>query len=149
MFSNTSIPITKVEIETIGLELGITFPNSFIEHYMINNGGIPSEPFFYSEKTDTETEIQIFSPIKYNFSNIDIRTVEEKYELFKNKSTLMSGYLPFANDYGSNQICIHLDSGEIYIVYMDMGELNSECFRYLAKDFDEFLSGLSGESIDG
>lgn len=60
----------------------------------------------------------------------------------------MSGYLPFANDYGSNQICVSLDNGEIYIVYMDIGELSSECFKYLAKDFNEFLSGLSDESID-
>jgi len=148
LFSNTSRPITKADIEAIELELGITLPNSFIEHYLVHNGGIPSEPFFYSEKTDIETEIQIFSPIKYKFSSIDIKTVEEKYAFFKKKSMLMSSYLPFANDHGSNQICINLDNNKVYIVYMDIGELNSKCFKYLANDFNEFLSGLSDESID-
>lgn len=149
MFSNTSRPITKAELKAIELELGITFPNSFAEHYLLYNGGIPSEAFFYSEKTDIETEIQIFSPIKYKFSNIDIRTVEEKYALFKKKSMLMSDYLPFANDYGSNQICINLKDNKVYIVYMDIGELTQKCFKYLANDFDEFINGLSSESIDG
>ena len=148
MFSNTSRSITKAELKAIELELGITFPHSFVEHYLLYNGGIPSETFFYSEITDIETEIQIFSPIKYKFNNIDIRTVEEKYELFKKKSILMSDYLPFANDYGSNQICISLKDNKVYIVYMDMGELSQECFKYLANDFDEFINGLSCESID-
>lgn len=148
LFSNTSRPITKTEIKAIELELGITLPNSFIEHYLVYNGGIPSKSFFYSEKTDIETEIQIFSPIKYKFSNIDIKTVEEKYVFFKKKSMLMSSYLPFANDHGSNQICINLDNNKVYIVYMDIGELNQKCFKYLANDFNEFLSGLSDESID-
>lgn len=69
MFSNTSRPVTKADIEAIQLDIGITFPNSFIEHYLTYNGGIPYKPYFYSEKTDTETEIQIFAPIKYKFSN--------------------------------------------------------------------------------
>lgn len=31
---------------------------------------------------------------------------------------------------------------------MDMGEINLKCFKFLASDFNEFLSGLSEESID-
>lgn len=115
MFSNTGRPITKSEIKTIELELGITFPNDFIEHYLVYNGGIPSLPFFYSE-TDIETEIQVFSPIKYKINN-NIKTVEEKYAFFKERSMLMSEFLPFANDYGSNQICINLKSNNIYCLH--------------------------------
>lgn len=148
LFENTSKPITKAEIKAIELELGILIPNSFVEHYLEYNGGIPSKPFFYSEKTDIETEIQTFSPIKNKFSNIDLKTVEEKYMHFRKKSSIMSAYLPFANDYGSNQICINLNNGKIYIVYMDIGELSQKCFKYLANDFSEFLCGLSDESID-
>ena len=147
MFSNTSRAITKAEVEAIESELGITFPNSFIEHYLVYNGGIPSKPYFYSEESDIETRIQIFSPIKYKFSN-RIRTVEEKYAFFKTKSKSMSVYLPFANDYGANPIYINLNNNNVYIVYMDIGELREECFQFLANDFDEFLSGLSEESID-
>lgn len=148
MFSNTSRPLTREEIETMGSELGITLPDSFVEHYLAYNGGVPSKPYYYSEEEDVETEIQIFSPIKYGFDNLNLRTVEQKYVLFKEKSRLMCRYLPFANDYGSNQVCINLDNGKVYIVYMDNGELDEKCFQLLADDFTEFLDGLSEESID-
>ncbi len=148
MFDNTSRLLTREEIGAIESELGITLPDSFVEHYLAFNGGIPSKPYFYSEEEDVETGIQIFSPIKYCFDNLNLKTVEQKYVFFKEKSKLMCRYLPFANDYGSNQICMNLDNGKIYIVYMDKGELDQECFQYLANDFTEFLDGLSEESID-
>lgn len=148
MFSNMSRSLRREEIEAIESELGITLPDSFVEHYLVFNGGIPSKPYFYSEEEDVETEIQIFSPIKYCFDNLNLRTVEQKYVLFKEKSRRMCRYLPFANDYGSNQICMNLDNGKIYLVYVDIGELEQECFQYLADDFTEFLDGLSEESID-
>ena len=148
MFSDTSKPITMKEIEAIELELGIHFPQSFMEHYLSYNGGIPSKPFFYSEETGIETEVQLFLPLRYPFGNIDMKTIEEKYIFFKRKSRLMADYLPFANDYGANQICMNLHSGEIYIVYMDIGEIGQKSFKYLATDFREFLSGLSAEIID-
>lgn len=148
MLCNTSRPITIAEIKKIESDLDISLPNSFVEYYLQYNGGIPAKAFFYSEKTDIETEIQIFSPIKYKFSNLDLKTVEEKYLFFKKKSILMSDYLPFANDYGSNQICINLKNNEVYIVFMDLGEITQKSFEYLANDFDEFLNGLSSESID-
>ena len=148
MFSNTSRSITREDIEKIELNLGIKFPNNFIDHYLAYNGGVPSAPFFYSEETGIEVEIQIFSPIKYGFNDFDIKTVEEKYIFFREKAELLADYLPFANDYGSNQICINLKNNKIYICYMDMGEINLKCFKFLASDFTEFLSGLSEESID-
>ena len=148
MFDDTSKQITREEIKAIESKLGITFPDCFVEHYLQYNGGIPSEAFFYSEEEDIETEIQLFSPLKYRFQNVDVRTVEEKYELFKSKSEIMSDYLPFANDYGNNQICINLKDNKVYIVYMDLGELTQDCFKQLADDFDEFIDGLSSESIE-
>lgn len=148
LFSNISKSLTREDIETMESELGITLPDSFIDHYLVYNGGIPSKPYFYSEEEDAETAIQIFSPIKYGFKDLDLRTVEQKYVLFKEKSNVMCRYLPFANDYGSNQICINLDNGKVYIVYMDIGELDQKCFQFLANDFSEFLNGLSEESVD-
>ena len=133
MFSDISKSLTREDIETMESELGITLPDSFIDHYLVYNGGIPSKPYFYSEE-DVETEIQIFSPIKYGFKDLDLRTVEQKYILFKEN--------------GSNQICINLDNGKVYIVYMDIGELDQKCFQFLANDFSEFLNGLSEESVE-
>ena len=148
MFDKMSQAISKEEINLIESELNIVMPAKFVEHYLMFNGGIPTNPFFYSEESGTEIEIQRFSPIKYLDEGIRITTLEDKYLLFKQKSKLMSEYLPFANDYGANQICINLINGKIYIVYMDMGELTDKCFTFLANGFEEFIAGLSNESID-
>lgn len=56
-------------------------------------------------------------------------------------------YIPFANDYGANPICININNGIICIFYMEMGELSERCFKYLCSDFNTFIAGLSEYSI--
>ena len=140
MFSKTQKTITREEIDEIEKSLGITLPQELLEHYLKYNGGVPEKPCFYSEESDVEIEIQSFSPLKY--SNDDLRTLEEKYVLFKEKSDLMTRYLPFANDYGANRICIGLENGKIYVVYMDLGEITDDSVVLLADSFNEFIDGL-------
>jgi hypothetical protein len=60
----------------------------------------------------------------------------------------MTSYFPFANDYGANPICINLEDGGVYIVYMDLSELEDRCFHCLAESFLGFVEGLSEDSID-
>lgn len=148
MFDHISQDITKSEIELIEQEVGIKFPKSFIEHYVRNNGGVPENPYFYSADSDIEIEVQLFLPLKYKSLDLNIETIEHKYMLFNQKSELMKMYMPFANDYGANPICININNGVIYIVYMDMGELSERCFKYLCSDFTTFIAGLSEYSID-
>jgi len=69
--------------------------------------------------------------------------------LFKGKSPLMASYFPFANDYGANPICVNLKGGGVYIIYMDLGELEDRCFRRIAESFLEFVESLSEDSMDG
>ncbi|MCM1064041.1 MAG: SMI1/KNR4 family protein [Eubacterium sp.] len=140
MLKKTGKALTRADIAEIEVNLGLTFPADFVEHYLSCNGGIPAKPFFYSEEEDIETEIQVFLPLK---------TAEEKYLLFKGKSPLMTSYFPFANDYGSNPICVNLEDGGVYIVYMDLGELEDKCFHCLAESFPGFVAGMSEDSIDG
>jgi hypothetical protein len=148
MFDNKSKKISKAEIELIEQNLGIKFPVSFIEHYIHFNGGTPEKSYFYSEDSDIEIEVQLFLPLKYKIEEFDIDTVEHKYMLFQLKSELMKIFIPFANDYGANQICLNVNNGTIYIVYMDLGELSERCFKYLCEDFNTFVTGLSECSID-
>lgn len=148
MFKKASAALTRADIDTIETNLKLTFPKDFVEHYLSYNGGIPAKPFFYSENEDVETEIQVFLPLKYKYHDIPIKTAEEKYVLFREKSPLMNSYFPFANDYGANPICINLENGGVYIVYMDRGELEDECFICLAGSFRAFLKGLSEDSIE-
>lgn len=149
IFSKTSRVLTRADIAEAETRLGLSFPESFTRHYLKHNGGIPSKTYFYSEESDTEIEVQIFAPIQYKYSEYDqLNTVEELYILFERRSEMMSDYLPFANDHGGNPICVNVKTGEVYIAWMDLGEITQKCFRYLAKNFDEFLDGLAEESID-
>lgn len=148
MFDNISQEFTKSEIEFIEKKVGLTFPKSFIEHYVRYNGGVPASPYTYSAESDIEIEVQLFLPLKYKSPEVNIETIEHKYMLFNQKSELMKMYIPFANDYGANPVCININTGEIYIVYMDMGELSERCFKYLCNDFNTFVAGLSENSID-
>lgn len=148
-FNNASKELTRADIAEVESKLGLPFPESFTEHYLKYNGGKPSKTYFYSEESGTEIDIQIFEPIKYRYSEYDqLKTVEEKYTYFKGISELMSEYLPFANDYGGNPLCVNVKTGKVYIVWMDLGEITQRCFRYLAENFDEFIDGLAEESID-
>ena len=148
MFEKMSKALTREDIAGIEANLGFAFPEDFVEHYLSYNGGIPTKPFFYFEEEDIETEIQIFLPLKYRYCDIPIGTAEEKYLLFTGKSPLMTSYFPFANDYGANPICVNLENGGVYIVYMDLGELEDRCFCCIAESFRDFVESLSEDSIN-
>lgn len=148
MFKEVSKALTRADIAAIEVNLGLVFPEDFVEHYLLYNGGKLTKPFFYSEEEDIETEVQVFLPLKHRYCDIPIRTAEEKYLLFKGKSSLMTSYFPFANDYGDNSICVNLEDGGVYIVHMDLGKLENRCFRRLAESFRGFVEALSEDSID-
>lgn len=148
MFKEVSKALTRADIAEIEVNLGLVFPEDFVEHYLSYNGGRPTKPFFYSEEEDIETEVQVFLPLKHRYCDIPISTAEEKYLLFKGKSSLMTSYFPFANDYGANPICVNLEDRGIYIVHMDLGKLEDRCFCRLAESFQGFVEALSKDSID-
>lgn len=135
--------LAREDIAEIEVNLGLVFPEDFAAHCLSYNGGIPAKPFFYFEEDDIETEIQVFLPLKYRYCDIPIRTAEEKYLLFKGKSPLIISYFPFANDYGANPICVNLEEGGIYIVYLE-----DRCFHRIAENFRDFVESLSEDSID-
>ena len=56
---------------------------------------------------------------------------------------MIISYFPFANDYGANPICVNLEEGGIYIVYLE-----DRCFHRIAENFRDFVESLSEDSID-
>lgn len=62
MFEKMSKALTREDIAEIEANLGLAFPEDFVEHYLSYNGGISTKPFFYFEEEDIETEIQVFLP---------------------------------------------------------------------------------------
>lgn len=148
MFSDVSNMLTFNDISYLEEVFDIKLPEALFSHYLKYNGGTPMYPYFYSVNSDIEVEIQVFHPIKYKNEKFEVETIEETYLYFKEKIPIMKDYLPFANDHGSNQICINLKSQEVYIVFMDYDELTEKSFILLADNFSEFISNLSAESVE-
>ena len=53
-----------------------------------------------------------------------------------------SHYLPFAVDWGGNYFAIDLQSGNIVLLFMDLGEFTEDCVEYLAESYSEFVENL-------
>lgn len=57
--------------------------------------------------------------------------------------------LPFAMDWGGNLFCMNVETEDIYIIYLDLGEVNESngSIRFLINGFSNFLNNLE-ENID-
>jgi hypothetical protein len=45
MFEKMGKALTRADIGEIEVNLGLTFPEDFVGHYLSYNGGIPAKPF--------------------------------------------------------------------------------------------------------
>nr|WP_106781356.1 SMI1/KNR4 family protein [Lysinibacillus timonensis] len=140
MFYKCSLQLTKKDLEEIEITLGFQLPQELKDHYLQYNGGLPKKPCFFEEESGLETRVHVFLPMKYR-NNIGY-TLEEGYLDFKNREITPQKYLPFANDAGGNVFCIDLDSKQVVLIYLDLGEVNNNSIKYLANDFMEFINNL-------
>lgn len=147
MFRNTAKPITKEEILEIEHNLNVKFPLDFKSHYLNFNGGVPDNQYFYMEEYGVFLWINSFIPFKYENEKTKNWTIEKSYFNFVSKNVMPNNFIPFAADYGGNQICIDTDTKEIYIVYMDLGNPmdNPDAIRKIAPDFQNFMDNLEEE----
>ena len=148
MFSKTSTKLSVDDLKSVEIKLGLILPDQLANHYLQFNGGIPDKPVFYSEKSDIETRIQVFLPMRN--SNIKgLPTFEEMYLKLKEQITLLSRrYLPFAHDGGANPFCVDLETGNIVIIWLDIGIVDNKAIKYLANDFNDFIVNLENEEDD-
>lgn len=148
LFVNSAKSINDNDIKELEKELGIIFPNEIKKHYLKYNGGFPVKDRFYMEDYDSYTSINGFIPIKYHYENIDDWTMEEVYSNFnKTKRVLPINFIAFASDYGGNKFCIDIESENIFLVYMDLGNPieNPNAIRNICFSFDEFINSLEEE----
>ena len=143
MFINTSIAITKNDINEIEKKLNIVLPKQLAQHYMKYNGEVPEKKFLYSRISDIETSVHTFLSMKYK--NEVGYTLEDMYLHFTSKNIIPRKYLPFACDAGSNLFCINLENETIVIIWLDMGEVNESMIPVLSNDFDEFINSLEAD----
>lgn len=141
MFLDLSKKIFPSDIGDIENKLGFKLPKKLVQHYFNFNGGTTDKPLFYSEISDVEIYISAFYPIKY-FNTNDEQTLEDTYLSYRNNEIFPSNFLPFAFDWGGNQICINLDNDNIVVIWMDTGEFTNDCIEVLSNDFTEFIEKL-------
>lgn len=140
MFYKCSFQLTRKDLEEIEMLLNFQLPQELKDHYLQYNGGLPKKPCFFEENSGLETRVHVFLPIKFN-NNIGY-TLEEGYLDFKNRDIIPRKYLPFANDAGGNIFCIDLDSKQVVLIYLDLGEVTNRCIKFLANSFMDFINNL-------
>lgn len=148
MFIKCAKKITDTDLKHIETLLGFKLPDDFRLHYLKYNGGIPEKRFFYIKTYHVYVEISSFFSFKYPRDYDDSWTIEQRYIHYSKKRILPQELLPFADDLGGNYFCINLKSGEIVLVYMDLGEITTKSIRFLSNSFSDFLINLEAEGDD-
>ena len=149
MFNECAIKLTIEDIQEIENQINFNFPKDFKDHYFKYNGGISSKTYFYIEEYETFVEISSFKSIKYKTDSDDLR-IEDIYQILSiEKNIIPTNMLPFAMDWGGNLFCMNVETEDIYIIYLDLGEVNESngSIRFLINGFSNFLNNLE-ENID-
>ena len=60
MFKKMGKALTRADIAEIEINLGLTFPENFVEHYLSYNGGIPTKPFFIPKRKILKQKCKFF-----------------------------------------------------------------------------------------
>jgi cell wall assembly regulator SMI1 len=112
-FLETSPPLDLNDLKQIEDKLAIQFPEDFKSHYLLHNGGYPSNDN-YRWRTGGITGINIF----FSFKSVGHQQVEEIYEnLVITEKYLPVGIIPFASDNGGNFFCVSAreqDYGQVF-----------------------------------
>jgi cell wall assembly regulator SMI1 len=145
VFERSAPKLTQENISQAEKTMDVILPPQFVEHYLRQNGGVPSKSYVLNEDTEEYIEVSVFSPLHYKLQNSDGSTIEETYNDFKKRRIIPKNYLPFARDWGGNLFCICLDSQQIVFILMDMGAFTQECASVIAPSFDTFLAALVSE----
>ena len=106
------------------------------------NGGIPDKSLFCDTEDEEEGyEISFYLPIKHYSDDLGEMKIEKSYAKLTSVN-VPSHYLPFAVDWGGNYFAIDLQSGNIVLLFMDLGEFTEDCIEYLAESYSEFVENL-------
>ncbi|CVK17269.1 SMI1 / KNR4 family (SUKH-1) [Apibacter mensalis] len=144
MFNKCAIKLTIEDIQEVENLIHLNFPKDFIDHYLKYNGGVPPRTYFYMEEYETFVEISSFKSIKYKSDSEDPRIEDTYQNLSIEKNIIPKNMLPFAMDWGGNLFCMNVETEDIYIIYLDLGEVNESngSIRFLINGFSNFLDNL-------
>jgi hypothetical protein len=138
----TETPLTDEDFTTFERLFRREIPLSFKSHYMVDNGGSPSEEDVEAGKWGLP--VHGFVPIKYGNLTIEesierIESIDPQDEKFGSWAKFT--YVPFAYDAGGNTIFLSLrdtDYGSVYIYAFD----GSNNIKRISPSFEEFRTRL-------
>jgi SMI1 / KNR4 family (SUKH-1) len=146
---NCSQRLTELEISTVEVIIGVNFPASLKNHYLLFNGGEIEGCRFYFIKADANLNepngfyLKYFYPIKYG--NQDVETLlEENYdELVIKQKVIPKNYIPIGDDISGWPICCRADNGWIYSLNREtLDENGNEELIHICDSLDEFINGM-------
>lgn len=129
-----------------GLEetLGTRLPADFTDLYLHANGGIADKSYFYVEEDEGFVEVSFFIPINYPSDELGNLDVLNSYLKLTDKG-IPKRYLSFAVDWGGNYFAIDLETNEVVLLLMDLGEFTDSSVKHLSSCFLNFINELEEE----
>ncbi|MBD9359192.1 SMI1/KNR4 family protein [Methylomonas fluvii] len=123
-FSKGRSNLSPEDIVNIQQYLNPVLPEELVNHYLMHNGGIPSNSFWILED-GCSLWVKKFLPMKFPVGTE--RTLEDSYLLMVAKNVMPKALIPFAIDHGGNYFCIDT-FGEVYFYAVDRWDeaLNDE-----------------------
>jgi len=134
--------LTKSRLQEFERIIGVQLPQKYREFLLKYNGGYPRPYYFTISKEQGIGMVNIFYGIGEMYDNLD-----KKIDIFDEIMDI--GFIPIADDSGGNQICLGLTekySGNVYFWIHDEDPEDMSNMYFLAKDFEEFLETLYGET---
>lgn len=141
MISKSSSKLAKSNITSLEKFVGYCVPTDLSDFYLFSNGGVPDKSHFYIEKDDDFVEISLFIPILYTNDDLGGMSVELSYK-YLTKIGIPHKYLPFGVDWGGNYFSLDLETGNIVLLLMDLGDFSDKCIKYIAHNFSSFINNL-------
>jgi hypothetical protein len=136
MLRSTEKKLTRDEIQDFENTLGVSLPDSFVNFYLLYNGGIPNLRYYQGN------ELSFFHHIKYGDKRTTIIYV---INLLKEAERLPEGYIPFASDSGGWYYCLSTNEPNEGIIYVLPNGIVDQSPIFIAESFEDLINGLTDQ----
>ncbi|EPE7491968.1 SMI1/KNR4 family protein [Cronobacter universalis] len=154
-FHNCEVSINNADIERLEAQVAYKFPDSFVNHYLKYNGGVPEKSWWDSEDEFEPIEIADFKAIKTAASDGKnaSSTINGCYNLMISRQVIPNSLIPFGNDWGGNFFCINKNDDSVVFYAVDafddelsLEDNHNNLQRKLSPTFEEFINSLRSEN---
>jgi len=139
-FSQRDHPVSGQDIDSIEGLVGLRFPKSVRELYLLTNGGVPTPYVFENDNLDTV--VAEFLPLK---SPVRGSAVIAYDKLIKSERLAPRSFFPFAVDGGGDYFFIDCDTAEATVYFLRSDTTHGPRLLNLKLNFSQFWAELKSE----